>query len=262
MDIYVDVLFAVNFFITYLLLMLTSALVKAKSETKRFLLSAFFGALYSFVIFIPEFNMLLDFILRLVASAVIVFTAFGYKRLFVFLKTLLCFYFSNMIFLGVIIAVWITFKPKGIVINNGAVYFNIPAKILLLLALFAYVLSLLLIKLYNYTVSKKEIYSLTIILKGEEYKMFAFLDSGNKLTEPFSGYPVIIVDKSKISFEAQRLIPYNTVGGEGVLEAFQPDKVIISNGKKSFDSDRVYVAASNVESKEFSAILSPEILNL
>ena len=92
--------------------------------------------------------------------------------------------------------------------------------------------------------------------------MFAFLDSGNKLTEPFSNYPVIIVDQDKIRFDTERLIPYNTVGGEGVLNAFKPDKIIVSNGKKSFESDRVYIAMSNVDSKDFSAILNPQLLNI
>ncbi len=131
-----------------------------------------------------------------------------------------------------------------------------------MLALAAYVISICIIKIYNYTISKKEIYSLTIVTGEQSIHLFAFLDSGNKLKEPFSDYPVIIVDKSKIDFEPQRIIPYNTVGGEGMLQAFKPDKVIISNGKKSFECDSVYIAAGSVESKEFSAILNPQLLNI
>lgn len=262
MTIYVDVLFVLNFFITYLLLMLTRSLVKFTSKTGRLLVGALIGGVYSLVILAPNLNFFVSLFGKLLASILIVAVSFNCKRLIVFFKTLACFYFSNMLFLGIILALWLWIKPKGIVINNGIPYFSIPAGVLLVLALAAYVISILVIKIYNYTISKKEIYSLTIVSGESQTHLFAFLDSGNKLTEPFSNYPVIIVDKSKIDFKPQRIIPYNTVGGEGMLQAFKPDKVIVSNGKKSFECDSVYVAAGSVESKEFSAILNPQLLNI
>ena len=261
MIVYADILFVLNFFITYLLLMLTKALTKSTAKTIRMLLGAFIGALYSLVIFIPGLNVITTVLGRLGVSLLIVFFSFGFVRASVFLKKTICFYFSNLVFLGVILAIWLSFKPKGIFINNDAVYFDISAKALLLLALLAYLVSILIIKIYNHTISKKEIYSLTVIKNGEQTHLFAFLDSGNRLVEPFSNYPVIIVDKSKLEYDAERVIPYSTVGGEGLLNAFKPDKIIISNGKNSFESDKVYIAASNVDSKEFSAILNPLLLN-
>ena len=262
MTVYVDVLFVMNFFITYLLLTVTKLLTKATVKTYRMLLGAVAGAVYSLVIFAPDLSFLLTLFGRILISVLIILITFGFKRLVPYLKSLACFYFSNMLFLGVILALWMTFKPNGIVVNNDAVYFDIPATALLTLALISYLISVAVVKIYNYTLAKKEIYTLTVVKGGKEYRMFAFLDSGNRLTEPFSNYPVIIVDEGKISFEAERIIPYNTVGGEGMLKAFKPDKVIISQGKKSFESDRVYVACSNVDSKDFSAILNPILLNL
>jgi len=262
LTIYVDVLFVLNFFITYLLLLLTKSLIKFTSKTGRQLIGALIGGVYSLVILAPDLNFLVSLFGKLLASVLIVVASFDIKRLTVFFKTLVCFYFSNMLFLGIILALWLWIKPKGIVVSNGIPYFSIPAGTLLVLALAAYIISILIIKLYNYTISKKEIYSLTIVAGEEKTHLFAFLDSGNKLKEPFSDYPVIIVDKSKIDFEPQRIIPYNTVGGEGILQAFKPDKVIISNGKKSVECDSVYIAAGSVESKEFSAILNPQLLNI
>ena len=262
LTVYVDVLFVLNFFITYLLLMLTKALTKSTALQWRMLLGAMLGGIYSLVIFLPNLNGALNVTGKILASFLIVLAVFGFKRLIPYIKAVVCFYFSNLIFLGVILAVWLTVKPKGIVINNDTVYFDIPATVLLVLALIAYIISILIIKLYNYTISKKEIYSLTVIKDNREYRLYAFLDSGNRLCEPFSGYPVIIVDESKIKINPERVIPFNTVGGEGLLRAFKPDKIIISNGKNTFESDRVYVALSNVESKDFSAILNPILLNL
>lgn len=242
--------------------MLTAKLTKSVFKQVRMLLGALLGALYSLVIFVPSLSAFTTILGRFMVSLIIVISTFGFKRMSAFVKNVLCFYFSNLIFFGVILAIWLTLKPRGVFINNDAVYFNISAKILLLLALISYVLSSLVVKLYNHTISKKEIYSLTIIKDDKKTHLYAFLDSGNRLVEPFSSYPVIIVDSSKINFEAERVIPYSTVGGEGFLNAFKPDCVIISNGKSTLECKDVYVASSNIESKEFSAILNPMLLNI
>lgn len=262
MVIYVDVLFVVNFFITYLLLLLTKLIAKENPKTIRLLIGAFIGGAYSLVILLDELNFLLTALGKILVSIVIVLSVFGFKRITVMLKNLVIFYISNMLLLGVILAVWLIFKPDGIAIHNDVVYFDIPARILLLSALAAYLIALLIVRIYNRTLGKNEIYSLTIYKGEEQIHMYAFADTGNKLKEPFSDYPVIVVDSSKISFDAQRIIPFHSVGGEGALKAFKPDKVVISSGKKSFETDRVYIAASTVDSKEFSAILNPEIINV
>lgn len=262
MNVYVDVLFVINFFITYLLLLLTRALTKCTSNQWRILAGAFLGGAYSLIILAPSLNALSTIVGRLIVSVIIVFASFGFRRLAVFVKSVLCFYFSNLVFVGIILAIWLTLRPKGIIINNDTVYFDIPALTLLVLALAAYVISIGIIKIYNYTISKREIYSLTVIREEHQWHLFAFADSGNRLTEPFSDYPVIIASREKIDFPCERIIPYNTVGGEGMLNAFKPDRVVISNGKATFECDRVYVALGNVDSKEFSAILNPQILNI
>ncbi len=260
MVIYVDVLFVINFFITYLLLLFTSALLKQKAGMARMLLASLEGGLYSLVILAESLSVFTTLVGKLAVSLLIVFTAFGFKRLLVFAKATALFYFSNMLFLGIISALMLAFKTNAIAVENGVAYFDISARILIISAAIAYIISIAVIKLYNHTTGKNEIYSLTIIKQEKEIHLFAFADSGNRLTEPFSDYPVIVADKSKVSFDTERVIPFNTVAGEGVLQAFKPDKVIISNGKRSFETEKVYVAMSNIDSKDFSAILNPQLL--
>ena len=120
--VYADILFVLNFFITYLLLMLTKALTKSTAKTIRMLLGAFIGAVYSLVIFIPGLNVITTVLGRLGVSLLIVFFSFGFVRASVFLKKTICFYFSNLVFLGVILAIWLSFKPKGIFINLSLIH--------------------------------------------------------------------------------------------------------------------------------------------
>lgn len=262
MTVYVDVLFVVNFFITYLLLLFTSLLLKRSKNTARFLSASAVGGLYSLVILVDSFGFLVSFLGKLGVSFLIVLVAFGFKRLLLFVKAVLLFFFSNLLFLGVIVGLQMIFKPSGIALTNGTVYFDLSARVLLFSAFIAYVASAGIIKIYNHTIEKKQIYSVTVHKNGNAYHLWALADSGNKLKEPFSDLPVIVADRNKISVQGERVVPYNTVGGEGFLQAFRPDKVVVSNGKNSFETDNLYVAVSDIESKDFSAIINPEILNI
>lgn len=58
--------------------------------------------------------------------------------------------------------------------------------------------------------------------------------------------------------ECNRVIPVTTVGGEGVLYAFKPDKVTVqtSNGKSLLGN--VYIALShNMKKGEYKGIINP-----
>lgn len=260
--IYVDVLFVINFFITYLLLLLTSKLNKQGIKQLRALAASAFGGAYALVILLGIRDIFISLAGKLTASLIIVLIAFGFKGFAVLLRNLAVFYFSNLIVLGAVAAVVFTLSPRGVKLSGGIVYFDISAAALLMSALFAYVISVVIIRVYNRITAKREIFLITVYKNGREYRLSAFLDSGNKLREPFSDLPVIIADKSRIDLPPERVIPCSTVSGRGVLPAFRPDKIVISNGKSLFTTDRAFVALSDIGSKEFSAILNPEIINV
>ena len=76
---------------------------------------------------------------------------------------------------------------------------------------------------------------LTIICGGRGVRMEAAVDTGNLLTEPLSDLPVIVVERGALrGLEAgrgMRRVPFSSVGGGGVLQAFLPDRVRI-NGRE------------------------------
>lgn len=254
-------LFVVNFFISYLLLLLTAKICKQSPKQWRLLTASALGGAYSLVILADSLRFMVTVIGKLAVSMLIVLAAFGFRRATAFLRTVAVFFFSNLLVLGFVSAVCFIFSPKGIKTSNGTVYFDISARALLLSALLSYLVSSAVIWLYNRRISSAEIYSLTVKKGDNTYRLYAFSDTGNKLTEPFSNLPVIVADRSKINEPAERLIPCETVSGSGVMEAFRPDSITVSNGKGSVVTDRVYIALSDIGSNDFSAILNPQILN-
>lgn len=262
--IYVDVLFVVNFFITFFLILITEKLCKREEKMIRLVSSSFIGGIYSLVILFDELNFLISNLGKLLVAFIIIGVAFKFRNFKTYLKEVAIFFFANLMFLGVIIGIWFIFKPKGIVINNALVYFDVSAKTLLISSFVAYVISVLAIKIYNNKLGKKELYLVEVFLNETKTKFFAFADSGNNLKEPFSDFSVIIADKNLFKdVTCNRIIPFNSIGGEGVLYAFKPDKVIISSSYGFCEVNNVYVALSDrVKRGEYEGIINPKILNI
>ena len=263
MVIYVDVVFIVNFFITFFLLQLTAKLSKTDEKLWRIVLGSLLGGLYSLVILADDLSFLVSILGKFVVGCLIVLASFRLRGIKNYFKEVLIFFFANLMFVGIIIGTWMIFKPKGVVINNSTVYFDISAKLLLFSALCAYLISVIIIRIYNNKIAKKELYQAVVSKNGREYKFFAFADSGNNLKEPFSNAPVIIADKSLFDdIETERLVPYSTIGGEGVLNAFKPDKTLIITSRGQTELCDVYVALNdNLKKGEYRGIINPKILN-
>lgn len=262
--IYVDVLFVVNFFITFFLLLVTAKFSKRNEKIRRTVLASFIGGAYSLVILFDDLNFFVSFAGKLAAACVIVLAAFKFSGIKCYIKEVVIFFFVNLLFVGIMIGLWMIFKPKGVIINNSTVYFDISARVLLFSAFIAYLISIAVIRLYNNKIAKKELYAITVYKDGDKKKFFAFADSGNNLKEPFSDYPVIIAEKSLFeNTECSRIVPFSSIGGEGVLYAFKPDRVEISSSFGEFVVEDVYVALSDkVKKGEYKGIINPKILNI
>ena len=265
--IYADVLFIVNFFITFLLLELTAKASKRCPKTFRLVISSFLGGAYSLIILIKSIPIVVLALSKLIIVLLLILISFGFSRVKSFASMILIFLFCNFVFLGIISGIQLIFKSDRIKINNGEVYFDIGARQLLLTALFAYVISLLIIRLYNNRLSAGEIYSIVIFNNSKTVSAFALSDTGNKLREPFSDSPVIIVKKSVavglFDEENARLIPASTVSGNSFLEGYKADYVLIKTPKGTERIENVYIALSDeIDSKSFSAVLNPEILSV
>lgn len=261
--IYVDVLFIVNFFITFLLLLITEKLAKREDKLIRKILSSLAGGAYSLVILADELDFLVSLLGKLAAACIIILIAFKPISVKIFVKETLLFFFVNFVFVGIISGLWMIFKPQGVAVNNATVYFDVSAKALLASALIAYIITAAALKIYNNKLSKRELYRIKIYVNGACVKLFAFADNGNNLKEPFSDYPVVVVDEELFKEEeCNRVIPVSTVSGEGVLRAFRPEKIVVSTSRGECVIERVYVAlSSTVKKGEYQGIINPKIIN-
>lgn len=265
--IYLDVLFVINFSITFLLLEITAKLCKKSYKLFRLISSAALGGLYSMIILVDNLPQYVSLLSKIVACVVLVLTAFKFYRVKSFLITVGIFLFSNFLFLGIIVGICLLSSTRAIAVNNSTVYFNVGAKALLFSAAGAYAAASLVVRIYNKSVSKGDIYSLVIENGGKSVCLFALADTGNKLREPFSDSPVIVADKGKLAdlFENQkpRIVPVASVNKNSCLNAYKPDKITVKTAKGEEVIEKAYIALSDtIKSNGFSAVINPEILSL
>lgn len=259
--IYLDVLFAVNLLINYIILRSCSIFVNLKQNNLRIAFGSLIGAVYSVLIFFPDFSILYSVIFKFLISMLIVAAAYPFFTIGSYIKTLSVFYLVSIGFGGCVLCVFYfsdVGAKLGAVYSNGVFYFNLPWTILLLSGLLFYfaakIFGIISKKAYaSHNLKKK----LIVIHNNKTAEITALLDTGNSLVDPISLSPVIIVEYKSVKnlfSEAicaglermetnniewimsevtekglsTRIIPFSSLGKEnGMLIGFVPDRVEI-----------------------------------
>lgn len=254
-EIYIDVLFFINFVIDYFLLLGTAAFMRYPAKRTRLAISAAVGALYAVLVFFPFFSWGICFLMKGFVSIVMVFAAFGYKEKKQFAKLILCFYVSSFLFGGTVQGLYYFTgigTATGLKISNGAFYLNLPVWLLLGYILFCYGLLLLANKITAKRGAVDErLYNVEIVLGLKSVEITAMVDSGNLLKSITGKKSVMIVGQKELlplfdgklppvllgKFDQETgpdlagrvtLIPFCSLGtASGILPAFSPDRIVV-----------------------------------
>ena len=259
--IYIDVLFAVNLLINYILLRACCVFTALKLSKLRVVFGAFLGACYAVLIFFPDFSVLYSTICKLLISMLLVAASFPFYSIKSYIKALLIFYMVSFGFGGCVLGVFYFSDigaRLGAVYSNGIFYFNLPWTILALSGTLFYI-CVKLFGLFSNKIShsknlKKKLY---ISYNNNTAEITALLDTGNSLIDPISLSPVIIAEYKSVKnlFDEEirngldrigqenitwimsevaqkglsaRLIPFSSLGKEnGMLLGFVPDRAEI-----------------------------------
>jgi stage II sporulation protein GA (sporulation sigma-E factor processing peptidase) len=245
--VYLDVLFGINFLMDYLLLLICGRFLKLPLKQWKLCIGALAGGLYSIGIFFTDIAWTYSLLFEVAVSALLVFLAYGKCKWIEFIKRILLFYASALLLAGLIFAVFCATdigSRLGAFIKNGAFYFQLPFHVFLISAAIAYPVLTAFTGLLRHK-SERQIFSVKITYRGQDITLPGFLDTGNRLTDPLSGKPVIIAEWESVKclFGAEclfeeipelavehhmRLIPYHVVGApDSMLFAFQADMVRI-----------------------------------
>lgn len=272
--VYADILIVVNTYVNYALLRLAGLWSRRKAQRLRLFLSALFGGLYSLIILIDEIPDAAVAVTRIAACSVMLLIAFGYENRTVFFRSLGAFFLVNFVFAGLMLALWFLFAPRNMLFSNGVVYFDIDALTLIVLTVVCYAVSLCVNRLLRFRTPKNSVYDMEVFLAEERFSFRAFLDTGNCLTEPFSGYPVAVAAGDVLSDGGKtlpdcvteyslpvRAVPCSSVNGGGVLTALKPEKIHIKGAAVDFYTDEVFLALTDgkIKNGEYTALIGTAV---
>lgn len=226
MKVYIDLILITNFLFDFILLLAVSIILKRNAKIIRIILGALFGSLTILSLFI-RFNTIELFFFKIIVSIGMILLSFGFKNYRYFFKNMYYLYMTSIVLGGIVyfINIQFSYKNEGLLfITNGVGINVIVGFILSIIILHQYIKQIKLLK-----INHNKYYKINIYLKnGRIFKLNAFLDTGNKLIDPYKKWPIILVSEKEMgTLEKTILVPYHTVNGEGLLKCIKPNKVYI-----------------------------------
>lgn len=245
MTIYIDTLIFTNIIIDYLMLMLTAKILKINYKYYRIIMGSVFGGFSSVIILLPDQKIIFNLLIRIVITIIIVLIAFGYKNIFTMIKRVFVLFLICTSFSGIILFIISTIKSDFICVNNSTVYFDISPFLLIIMSTIAYAVLRMIDKI---RIEQKDlIHKISFFYKGNKYSFLSKYDTCCNIKEPFSGSDVILTENElinniNVSDGEYRLIPFDSLGGEGLIKGFMPEELYIDNNKIK---SKVYIGITN-----------------
>lgn len=241
MKIYLDLIMIINFFFDFILLLSVSILLRRNMSIKRIIFGAFLGGLSILLLFIPMTSLIL-FLFKIVISIVMVLISFGYQNIKYTVKNLIYLYTASIILGGFLyfLNVEFSYKQQGLVFFHNGLSINV-----IFLGLFSPIIIYIYIRQGMWLKNNYSNYhKVEIYFKDKTIKYNAFLDTGNKLHDPVTGKPVILIDTDPGNYPFF-FIPYKGIDGEGLLKCIKVEKVVIDGKIK----EKILVAVLNSKIK-------------
>lgn len=255
MTIYIDEIFAMNLLMDALVLWATGKLIQRNLIYWRLLLAAGLGAMYSVIIFLPACTWLANGIAKGICACLMVWICFGWFTWQAYAKAIIYLYLVSFAFGGGTIALMYFFGERIVQTWSGLALVEVNFNLFWLIG--GAVLLLILVHLLRTTFVKKleqslQLVSVSITLRNRSAGLRLLVDSGNCLTDPASGKSVVVVENQSVQslFTPEeyeqlvtgcvdailhlpalsgrvRLIPYQTVGYQGILLGVRTDSIYV-----------------------------------
>ena len=244
----------------------------------------------------PGFAFLCFFPFKILLSLAMLAAGFRIRSFPEFFKLFGYFYGTTFLLGGAAFGFYYFFGA-GIQISDGIFLIrDFPIKILIVSVVFVILLYRWLWPFLRFRINRKQlVYQVEIKFDNNSITMDAFLDTGNELTDPISGCPVMVVEfdliRPILPFEIQKiylhgreehleditrvmaesawisrfcLVPYQTLGhSDGLLLAFRPDQVRVLTDGSWMEAGDTLIGIRNRKlsgSGEYHALIQPHII--
>lgn len=300
MTIYLDAVWALNFFLDMMLLLLTQALAKDTTRKIRIVFGAFIASLLVPIsLYFPD-SFLMSAPGKFFYSVMIILGSFRFITVYQMLKLLGLFYFTTFSVGGGLIAAHYIFQNPIGLSGSGILTFNsgYGDPVSWLFVMIGFPLSWLFTKarMDKHAVEKiryDQLCPVTIQLKQKSFSTTGYIDSANQLVDPATKRPVVICDEAFLkqwfseedwqmlkeahdeldldnlpkAWEKQlHIVPYQGVEGRSsFLFAIRPDQLIIYYNQQRIMTSKVLIGiqfAELTKDQSYHCLLQPQIIKL
>ncbi|MCL2755899.1 MAG: sigma-E processing peptidase SpoIIGA [Firmicutes bacterium] len=251
MTIYIENAIIDNMVINSLLLYFVFKTIKQTPPRWRILASALIGTGFALIMPLLTFDGVLAVAVRLFIGALMVFIVQhrSVKRYVLFYLIFLAYTFA---FGGAVYGILFMMMDT----HSGLQYFTYNSSVSIGLVIGVVVAFALLMRLFikflnvRHSISN-HLRDVVIHHRGEQFKILSYMDTGNRLTDPESGAPVVVISLSlflkmfpdispdrillnkleKEGIEEGKYINFSTVAGKSKMFTFKPSKLEIIKGK-------------------------------
>lgn len=229
MKIYIDVIFLINIFFDFLLLLSVSLILRRRANIFKIILGSLVGASSILFLFFNISTTTL-FFLKIIIALLMVLTTFGYKNIRYTLKNISFLYLTSIALGGALYFFNIEFSYK----NEGIIFYHNGMSINLIILL---IISPILIYIYVKEIKSirnnySKYHKVDIYFKSNKNVLLTgYMDTGNNLTDPYKGRPIVLVNYKKIkkyvSDEKELLVPFNSVNNDSIMKCIRISKIIV-----------------------------------
>jgi stage II sporulation protein GA (sporulation sigma-E factor processing peptidase) len=263
LTLYLDVIWLLNLLVDFFLLWLTGIILKRQYALWRIGLGSLIGSIIILLAFSPYATLIGNPLMKLLFSIIMVYSAFGYRRLRYYLSNLLMFYFVTFFTGGILIGThyFISFDPgtESSMLLASIRGFGDPISwvfVMLALPLAWYFSKGRVDSIEQVKIQYDQLLTVSIKIEDFQCTVNGLVDSGNQLQDPISKSPVMILSIAEI----EGIIPEE-------VRALCHDIDEIFSGEKNIDtrwSDRMrIVPAQSVGRKsQLLAAIKPDSLIL
>ena len=248
--IYIDVFFAINFFMDFIILLTAKKILKPQTTIIRCFLAALAGAALACIITVKGFkNVVIQKIFTYgVISSLMAVIGYPVKSIKAYIKSLACIYAVTMVLAGAINGLYY-FTGVGQFMLRGINFI----RFIFITAVSYFITDFLVKYIKNRRINTREndIYNVTLVFNGKSLSVKGLYDSGNSLAEPIGGKPVHIAEYDKIEPLIKgvsadktkiRLVPYKALGTNmGILKAIEIDSMTIEIAGEIIEIENVLI---------------------
>lgn len=252
---YIDLLYMICVVMNYLILKTHSVLLSFKLTKGKIFVGALMGSIISVKSICISKNLLIDFFLTLFILRFL----YGKCKIAEIIRRFFIFFGTELVF-GAVFNMFAIFY-KGVATGQDSFYVILPWWWYLLgMSTAAIVVTILVFFIKH----KRILYDIEIVLSEEVIKTRALLDTGNRLYEPRSQKPVIIVEESLLSKEHEKEDIYiKTAGNRSEhMEIVFVQKLILLDENRVYENLYAALALHPLSKNgEFHSLLHSKLIN-